>query len=459
MIKEVFKVFIASILILSSCNDNEFGLGKHFVSPRVMKGIIDTVTVRVSTHVAADSVITSGRGIGFWGAYKDPYIGTIQTKSYIEFLRTQDIERERSARFDSITLILRPNGNYYGDTTKQLASLRVFKLAQEIERGSDGNLYSTDTVQVASLLADTTFKIRVKNIHNNEIEIKLPRTFGEELFQGIVRDDDDYKGNEFQKKFPGISIETSSIRDCIYGFFLNDTACKIRIYYHISTTSRQEKTMTFASNPYNCFYNMSNDKSELPDDFNTKSGQKPSSQTGFTGILTSGNTPIFSRLEFPYLNDLLSLGQIVKIERAILYVRPVYRSFDTIPLPARLNLFQFDPTSSSLIGDALSTGSNMPPQYGDLPADYHYIQRPEFPQYTFDISHFISTQLGRTGHEKRALSLLIPNEVIYNSGRERENTLQRLVFGDQHFLLPNGDERHSRDNRIKLEITYGVYND
>ena len=299
----------------------------------------------------------------------------------------------------------------------------------------------------------------VKDTAKNKIEIRLLDSFGERLFQGILRDEDDYKTADFRKTFPGLVVDAGADSDCVYGFLLNDTACMIRIYYHINTTSRQEKTMNFNVNQYGSFYNMSNDNSRLmppytqaPMPFNSKTAAVHSSLTGDKGIITSGSTPIFARLEFPHLNDLLWLGQTIVIKQAILYVRPVQQSFDTIPLPPKLNLYQFEPTSNSLIGNALSLGPNMGAQNGNLPEKYQYIQSPDFPQYTFDITNFISNQLGKAGHEKWALSILISNDT-----NERDNTVQRLVFGNQNYWYKN--ESQSRENRIKLEITYAVYND
>jgi len=271
---------------------------------------------------------------------------------------------------------------------------------------------------------------------------------------GIVRDEEDYRAINFRNTFSGLAIEAGADSDCVFGFFVNDTACMVRIYYHVSSTSRQERTMTFSANQFNSFYSMTHDMAKLTDipaPFDTKSAPAPTSLTDNMGIVTAGNSPIFARLEFPYLNELLLLGQIVKIQSAILYIRPVHRSFDTIPLPPRLNLFQFDPTSNSPIGSALTTGGSNPgAQFGNLPENYHRIESPNFPQYRFDVTGFISNQLGRTGHEKWALSLLVPNDT-------RENTIQRLVFGDQNFWFRS--ENQSRENRIKIEIKYTIYND
>jgi len=414
--------------------------------------MLDTVTIKVSNMIAADSVMTYGRGIAFSGRYADPQIGVVETKTYIEFSRAAESETDRYAQFDSVTLVLRPNGNYYGDTT-QYAAFKVSQLLDRIEKHDDGSLYSTSKGPDEVELTDESFKIKVKDIPNNEFEVKLPDDFGEWLFDGIVRGDEEFKGDDYLKTFSGLSVSAGAGSACIHGLNIQDTACMIRIYYHVTTTSKQEKQMLFKANPYNSFCNLQSDKKE-PLQFTTKDDPVPSSDTYDKGFIMSG-FPMYVRLEFPYLNELLWLGQIVQIQKATLYVCPVQDSYDTVPLPPKLNLYYFNPRENKPMGSAIrppSMGSSMNTGAldGNLPVNYQNLQSPYFPKYTFDITDFIASQLGAEGFDKWALSLLISDDA-------RESTLQRLVFGNQKYWYKN--EMQSRDNRIKLEVVYKIYND
>ena len=441
--------------LFGSCSDESFTVGSYLVEPRTISGMIDTVTIKVSNMVAADSVITSGRGNGFSGAYYDAHTGVIETQTFIEFSRTMESENNRFAVFDSVTLVLRPNGSFFGDTLAR-AVFNVFNVLNPIEKHENGNLYSTSTIppeDTELLLSDWSNRIKVQDITNNEFEIKLPGEFGEWLFQGILWNDDDFRAENFLKTFPGLSLGAGTGSNCVHGFNLQDTACMIKIYYHISTTSKEDKIMTFRANPHNSFYSLSNDKSNINVEFHTKSDPVPSSETDNKGYVMSG-TPMYTRLEFPHLNELLWLGQIVKIKRATLFVRPILHSYETVPLPPRLNIFYFDPTSNTPLSGAIrppaAGGSNVGPQNGNLPENYQMLFSPNFPQYSFDVTDFIASQLGKAGSDKWALSLVIPDDT-------RESTLQRLVFGNQNYWYRN--EIQSRDNRIKLEIIYVAYND
>jgi len=441
-------------VVLNSCNDDGFKGFGYLVNPRTTVGMIDTITIRVSNMIASDSVPTLGKGTGLTGTYYDPQIGFMETKTYIEFSRTSDTESDRYARFDSVTLVLRPNGNYYGDTT-QYAAFKVSRILEPIEKRDDGYLYSTSTVPVDnfSILADTSFRIKVKDIKNNALEVKLSDSFGEWLFQGIVRGDDEFKGSDFLKTFPGLSVSAGTGSACIHGLNIVDTACMVRIYYHLYTTDKQEKKIEFKANSYNSFYHLTVDRKESLR-YTAKDDPVSSNLTDDKGVIMAG-LPMFVRLEFPHLNELPWLGQMVRIQKATLYVRPVQRSFDTIPLPPKLNLYYFNPRENRREGTGIKPPSmgnnpNAGPQDGNLPENYQNLQSPNFPQYSFDVTDFIANQIGKSGYEKWALSLLIPDGL-------RETSLQRLVFGNQNFWYKN--EMQSRDNRIKLEVVYVVYND
>ena len=438
-------------VLFASCNLNRFDGADHLFDRRTVSEMIDTVTIKVSNLVEADSVISSNLGTGFSGVYYDPQIGTIRTQTYIEFARSTESENNRYAMFDSVTLVLRPTGDYFGDTLKR-AAFSVSRLEKPIEKRDNGYLYSSSHMPLGDKLTDTTKRVKISDIQNNEFEIRLPNSFGRWLFQGMLRDDDDFKTDKFLKTFPGLSVGAGTGSDCIHSLNLQDSACMIRIYYHISTTYKEDKIMNFKANPYNSFYNIANDKENLPH-YTSKSNPVPSKLTESAGIIMSG-TPMYTRLEFPHLNELLWLGHTVKIKKATLYVRPIMRTYDVIPLPPKLNIYYFDPTSNSPLSSAIrppSTGNqNTLPMDGNLPKDYHLMQNPDFPQYTFDVTDFIASQLGTTGYNKWALSLVIPED-------SRSTTLQRLVFGDQNYWYRN--EVQSKDNRIKLEIIYVALND
>jgi hypothetical protein len=454
MMKYIWKIACTGLLLgvlFSSCKDEEFNIGGYLVNPHSRVIMTDTATVRVSNMIAADSIVTSNKALGFSGIYTDSQIGTVEAQTFIEFSRPAEIESNRYASFDSIVLVLRPNGNYFGDTIKH-PSFRISRLINKVEKRENGNLYSTSSVpsDYEHPLADTTLRIKV---HKQEsFEITLPRSFGEQLFQGILKNEDAYSTDQYLKTFPGLTISAGEESNCVHGLAITDTTCMIRIYYHVSTTHKEDKTMTFKANSANSFYRLTSDRAKLPW-YHTKSDPISSQKTGNRGVVMSG-IPLYARLEFPHLNEFLLTGQIVTIQKATLYIRPIYHSYDTVPLPPQLNIYSFDPTSNTPLSDAIrpsGNNANSASQTGNLPIDYQNIPWPHFPQYTFDVTDFISSQLGKVGYNKWALSLVVPTD-------SRETTLRRMVFGDQRYPYGKNDSQ-TMNNRIKLEITYVIYND
>lgn len=434
-------------LLICSCKNNALSIGDYLFDSPVRTVVTDTLTVRLF-NIAIDSVITSNRtnkGTAFAGFYDDPEIGTFYAQSYIEFNKTTDNETNIYADFDSVMLVLLPNGNYYGDTL-EYASFKISKLEKEIEMGDDGYMYSTSSVPVGEMLVDAVFKMEPGR-KSERVEIKLPDDFGNMLFKGMINSETYMDNDHYLKTFPGLSIGAGSESACVYGIGVSDTSCLIRIYYHISTTTKEQKKMEFKANISKMFHQFIGER--LPDlDFTSKDDPVPSYQTRNMGVLMSG-TPMYTRIQFPHLNNLLALSEIVMIKEATLIIRPIHHSYDIVPLPPRLNLFYHDPTSNDQ-GSALSERSpSGGPQTltGNLPKDY---QLQLAPYYSFNISEFISGQLGKQGYSKWDLSVAIPKD-------EEATTVQRLLFGNQQYEYHGNFP--SSDNQVQLRIVYITYND
>ncbi len=204
--KYMTKIIYPGLLLLGvlfgSCKNEELNVGGYLVDPRTKVVLVDTLTVKLS-NIAVDSVISSSTGVSFAGYYNDSEIGKLTAQSYFGFGRTSDTEVDRYAQYDSATLILTPNGNYYGDTLKR-TSFKIFRLVKPIELRDDGRLYSTSTVSVGEELLDTAFRMRLWT--KEKVELTLPRSLGEELFNGIKYNEDAYNADHFSKTFPGLSL-------------------------------------------------------------------------------------------------------------------------------------------------------------------------------------------------------------------------------------------------------------
>lgn len=453
--KYQLRKILPSLLLLGcmvgSCKNEDFNIGGYLVDPHTRAVLTDTLRVKVST-LAGDSVITSNRGVVYAGHYNDPQIGAMTAQAYIEFERTQNNETSKLATYDSAVLVLRPNGSYYGDTTK-LTTLQIYKMAYRIEMNDDGFLYSTSAgiPTDAQPLAEKT--VRMKTGKKERFEIRLPDAFGEYLFQGIRYNEDYMNADNYLKTFPGLSVVGAPGSECVHGLNASDTTCMVRIYYHITTSYKEDKTMDFKVSNTSPKYYFRLQSVRLPDlQINSKDDPKPSSQTRNMGFVMSG-APLSVRIEFPSLNNLVKLSEIVMIKNAELIIYPIQYSYETVPLPPKLQLFIYDPTKGITEQQMYQntdplTGRRDTPD-GSLSPNYRYVQHP---YYSFNITDFISGQLGREGYNKHALTVAIP---VDNYGEQV--SLQRFVFGDQSYWYKN--ETQSNFNRIQLKVTYVTYNE
>lgn len=92
---------------------------------------VDTLTVRMAT-VWHDSVVTSTSDNQLVGRYTDPRLGTITARSYFRVGLTAAYVPDTDEVYDSLVLVLKPDGYRYGDTTRQ-QTVEVHRLRDQLE--------------------------------------------------------------------------------------------------------------------------------------------------------------------------------------------------------------------------------------------------------------------------------------------------------------------------------------
>lgn len=194
---------------------------------------IDTFQVELGTFLL-DPLPTAATGNLLLGAYKDEFIGTTQMYSYFRLSQpTLESEFEENIRFDSVTMDLKYNGYFYGDTTKML-DLSLHQLNQPLEKRELPIALEDDEYPVfvssASLFSDQTFdynanplaKIRFApkpTASTDSVTLKLDYSFGKELFDlAVSKDGKMTNADEFQDYLKGFLIKTNANAEAIIGF-------------------------------------------------------------------------------------------------------------------------------------------------------------------------------------------------------------------------------------------------
>jgi hypothetical protein len=92
---------------------------------------VDTLTVRMAT-VWHDSVVTSNTDNLLVGRYTDPRLGVITARSYFGVGLSAAYAPDVDEVYDSLVLVLKPDGYRYGDTTR-LQTIEVHRLRDQFD--------------------------------------------------------------------------------------------------------------------------------------------------------------------------------------------------------------------------------------------------------------------------------------------------------------------------------------
>lgn len=438
----LFSGFLTACL--TGCTDGSTEIGNNWVTVHSRVIVIDTCTVDVST-VLLDSIPTSAGGRVFAGIRRSSLWGTTRASTYMTFSVTGDFSKSSSPeyaedfRFDSLTLYMVPDSMFCGDTLSRM-KLCVYRLTEQVEPNDDDELYghSEFACDPAALAEKEFFP---QPLRGKGVEIRLPDELGREFLDLLVDEDDKMDDNDnFRKYFNGLLLKSDDASEAILGFKGSDSICMMKLYYRTAGYSEaEEHVVDFKLDSSLMFTHVEVDRSGTPlEEISRKNEEVHSSRSGDKAF-AQGLTGIYTKIGFPYLNNLRSLGDHCKAIAAELRVYPLAGSYNKrnySSLPSTMNLYISDENNIST-GSAIvdSEGENL--QTGSFTYDEQF---PEKTYYTYDITDFINDQLGKIGVNIRFLQMIDP---------EYGYTLNELVLGNQNNDIEN----------IELRIKLAIYNE
>src|SRR6218665_55568 len=233
-----YILILLFVLSLFSCGTDtdtgEFNVGSDYLALSNKVILIDTATVTMST-INFDSLATSSRGRILIGNYDDPVFGKVKSDSYFQLsadtyaLNSVGSDTESiNYVFDSISMILKYDRYYYGDTTR-VQTFNIHRLTQKVKPNKeDNNFYNNSTLTYSpESLGSISFQPRPKQ--KDSINIQMDKVFGEALFQKIkkreVTDFDSF--TEYLKGF--VLVPENSTSSNVIGFSVSSS--KVRLYY------------------------------------------------------------------------------------------------------------------------------------------------------------------------------------------------------------------------------------
>lgn len=398
------SVLLGIVLWLTACTRKDIEFGSTPDNPYTSIEYTDTVTVQLST-VMIDSFSTSQTSSFLLGRYRDSYLGLITARPFFQLGVPATIpDIPSSAVFDSLTLILRPNDYYYGDSTRTL-TVRADELARPMTLSYNNMLYNTSDVPVKPVsLGGST--VRINPLQMDSVEVRLQDAKGLELFNKLRDQSAELISQEnFLSYFYGMALDVSSSDEAfIIGINAAQSTVSLRVHYHTTVPYPAPAYIDFGnlSNTYT-FNQLLSDRSAtgLVSTGNNLS-EIPASLTG-DRVFEQTGTGLHIKMTFPTLKDLLVGKTYSRLVKAELLIRPYPQSFAQgfSSLPDQLYMTQTDASNLSSGSVLDSIGSDV--QYADPVLDPVY---GENNYYRFNVTPYISQLLTTPGSEDNGFMLM-----------------------------------------------------
>lgn len=384
---------------------------------------IDDYKVELGT-LQTDSFVAAGHNVFAVGYHNDPGFGVVQAGAFLQIdLPLSNPVKDQNVAYDSLELVLKSNGEYYGDTSLPFY-FRVHQLTQKMENDDpdDAAFYNLRSFASApSLLGQK--QVVISPQRGDSIAIRLSDALGLDLLNKFktnalaIREQKD-----FVDYFKGIYIGTdTAICKNLYYFIPHVNNAVIRLHYRLNGVTTQERYLDFNINASRHSNFITGRYTGTPLHIFTpyKKELKASSLTGNKAYLHS-NAGTLIKISFPQLLQIKELHPYVKVVKAILEIKPAPGTYSyPYSLPPALNLYGTD--DDNRLNDVIRNADGSETLNGDLVQDLLY---GENTRYSYDITGFVNKQIQEGQFSKSAL-LLAP------VGSTGDNTLQRLVINNQ----------------------------
>ena len=434
-------LFAMTVLSCGTDSDaGEFVVGSDYLALSNKVILIDTVTVEMST-INFDSLITSSQSRILIGNYDDPLYGKVKSNSYFQLasdsyslINTGSDTETTNYVFDSISMILKYDNYYYGDTTK-VQTFDIHRLTQKVKPNTDDSNFYNNSALTYSEESLGSISYKPRPLEKDSINIKMNDAFGAALFQKLKkREITDF--DSFSEYLKGlVLVPTSSNSASVVGFHV--ATSKVRLYYSKYQADTEETpyvldfTILDAAKQFN---SISLDKTgTLLQNLPVSSSKLSSLLTDHQGYIQSG-TGVACKIDFPNIRQLKYISDKGAIVDAQLLLKPVNNTYsEKYPLADSLRIYVGDNLnriSGSLVNSANTAVFGILNKKSD-----------EFNEnvgYVVPIGNFLQKEMLKQSDSRSSLILTLPGI---------SKTVNRIVLGDQKHL----------NNKIQLKIYYISY--
>jgi Domain of unknown function (DUF4270) len=407
-LKKYIVVFLVSAVAMASCIKAPIDIKSEDGGDLDIQYLND-YAVDLATY-KIDSFVTSGTGSFAIGNHKDTSFGKVSASSYAQLqLPESNPLKSKNVLFDSLVLVLKPSGAYYGDTLLPF-TMRVHRLTEKLDFADGTTKFYNPQNFTYSTTSIGTYNGRIKPKESKNITIKLSNLLGQELMQKLKNNDIDIQNQDnFINYFKGLCITGDSlVNNTLLYFQLTSSKALLKLHYHLfenfSTAQELDFTIDFAKQFNNISYHhhSTNLSSFIP----FKRQLKSSTLTANKGYV-SNVMGAYAKVRFPDIFKLKEVAAGVKILKAELVV-PVSSTVYKYPytLPPQLNLYATDNDNGliNLLTEVNPIVATPIPLTGNLSIDYLY---GENTKYTFNITSYINYIL-EAGIFANAAIMIVP---------------------------------------------------
>lgn len=332
------------LTLVWGCSESSLIGDEFFGDENFQVSYVDSVSLQMYT-VKFDSLPTSGTGRLMVGRGSYDYVGDITAESYFLLLPASDYsiyDLEDRELFDSVTLVLTPDGYTYGLDEDVYRWMVVERLSADLAYRSDGQLYniSEQKATLGDLFELGRKRVRLSQDRLEEIEITLNADFGESLFEKIrEKDEIYYSDSEFQQYLNGLRVRFDSIE--LSPFLGFDTeGVSMRLYYsnpdELPITQKYFEFSIDGAPHYTRLEQTNVDEAFAA--LKTLEDEVSSDETGHVGLVVGG-LGYAIRVDFPSIRNLLLEGDDYLIASAELRLYPTAKNSEDTPFPERLKAF------------------------------------------------------------------------------------------------------------------------
>lgn len=374
--------FLAAFLCACETDPFTFMIGTDQVVTTTKLTLVDTISVSLSTY-KKDSIQTSGMETALAGTIQDEVFGDITAISYFQ-IGMPVVDGIDDDVFDSITLVLKYNQYYAGDTLQQQA-YNIFQLAEELEEDEDyGGIYNTSSFAYGRMPVGTV-RFDPHPNRDDKLEITLDDKLGEDMLS-YLQENNDIDDDDFLERYQGFVLApVEGESQSVLGFTAEDSCLYMKIYSHEPGPITIEKELELKMTNSNLQYNQiifDLDQVQAFDTVTEKIGVPASSADDLAYIY--GGMGLYTRVSFPYLQMITGESELMNsiLVNATLYLDPTQLDFDKSDMLNEIDVYTTEQNGD--LGDMISGG-----------ASTTYLDElfPESSYFSFDLTDYVNYEV------------------------------------------------------------------